>query len=81
MNVSLISWSNYLTLNQATQQITNYELGVIIPLDNAAQGDELACWKRPARQYVIGKDVPWVSFEYCSNRRQTDNDGSFKDAN
>ncbi|KAG9078650.1 hypothetical protein FRC06_008259, partial [Ceratobasidium sp. 370] len=39
--------------------ITNYELGIVMPLENVAQGDALACWKRPARAYVRGKDEPW----------------------
>ncbi|EUC59379.1 tyrosyl-DNA phosphodiesterase [Rhizoctonia solani AG-3 Rhs1AP] len=41
--------------------IINYELGVVLPLESASQGDELACWQRPPRQYVSGQDVPWVS--------------------
>ncbi|KAF8595289.1 phospholipase D/nuclease [Ceratobasidium sp. AG-I] len=44
--------------------ITNYELGVVMPLESVAQGDALACWKRPARAYVKGRDVPWMQTEY-----------------
>ncbi|QRV99330.1 tyrosyl-DNA phosphodiesterase 1 [Ceratobasidium sp. AG-Ba] len=44
--------------------ITNYELGVVVRLESANQGDVLACWKRPARPYVMGKDVPWMQNEH-----------------
>ncbi|CAE6457552.1 unnamed protein product [Rhizoctonia solani] len=44
--------------------MTNYELGVVLPLESVTQGDKLACWKRPPRQYVEGVDVPWMQNEY-----------------
>ncbi|CAE6457156.1 unnamed protein product [Rhizoctonia solani] len=44
--------------------IINYELGVVIPLESASQGDELACWQRPPRKYVPGEDVPWMQNEH-----------------
>ncbi|KIJ27239.1 hypothetical protein M422DRAFT_191264 [Sphaerobolus stellatus SS14] len=40
--------------------ITNYELGVIIPLTKPTQVDEMTCWERPPRKYGKG-DEPWVS--------------------
>lgn len=43
-------------------QVTNYELGVVLPLKDEAHANRIACWKRPARKYVLGEDVPWVSF-------------------
>ncbi|KAH7333757.1 tyrosyl-DNA phosphodiesterase-domain-containing protein [Rhizoctonia solani] len=44
--------------------ITNYELGVVLPLESVAQGDKLACWRRPARKYVPGEDLPWMQNEH-----------------
>ncbi|CAE6429711.1 unnamed protein product [Rhizoctonia solani] len=42
----------------------NYELGVVIPLESVSQGDKLACWQRPPRQYVQSEDVPWMQSEH-----------------
>lgn len=44
--------------------ITNYELGIVMPLESAAQGDDLACWKRPARPYIKGEDEPWMQNDH-----------------
>ncbi|KAG8685900.1 hypothetical protein FRC11_009868, partial [Ceratobasidium sp. 423] len=44
--------------------IINYELGVVIPLESVSQGDKLACWQRPPRQYVQSEDVPWMQSEH-----------------
>jgi len=41
--------------------ITNFELGIVLPIEKQEMLDEVAAWKRPARKYVTGKDVPWVS--------------------
>jgi tyrosyl-DNA phosphodiesterase-1 len=46
---------------QPILNITNYELGVVFPIKEAKMMDELAAWKRPARKYVLGQDLPWVS--------------------
>jgi tyrosyl-DNA phosphodiesterase-1 len=43
--------------------ITNYELGIVIPLpaeNTDAAADEIACWTRPPRAYVKGVDEPWM---------------------
>ncbi|KAB5588884.1 Tyrosyl-DNA phosphodiesterase [Ceratobasidium theobromae] len=44
--------------------LSNYELGIVMPLESLAQGDQLACWKRPARPYVQGEDEPWMQTEH-----------------
>jgi hypothetical protein len=47
-------------------KITNYELGIVIPLpaeNTDAAADEIACWTRPPRAYVKGVDEPWVSLQ------------------
>ena len=48
-------------------QITNYELGILIPLRTEAEIERLTCWERPAQKYVLGRDEPWVSraFDRC----------------
>jgi hypothetical protein len=38
----------------------NYELGIVIPLKNAEQASQVACFQRPPRKYDLKKDVPWV---------------------
>lgn len=42
-------------------QVTNYELGIVMPLKTAQEIDRVACWERPPKKYAIGKDEPWVS--------------------
>ena len=41
-------------------QIGNYELGVMFPLKDEQAADNVACWERPPKKYVPGKDEPWV---------------------
>ncbi|KAH9911780.1 phospholipase D/nuclease [Epithele typhae] len=43
-----------------TLNITNYELGILMPLQNEAEVDRLTCWERPPKKYVAGQDEPWV---------------------
>lgn len=43
--------------------ISNYELGVIFPLKDEAEVNLVACWERPPRRYVSGKDDPWMQEE------------------
>ncbi|KAL5520516.1 hypothetical protein ACEPAG_9740 [Sanghuangporus baumii] len=43
--------------------IVNYELGIVLPLRSFEELDKVACWKRPARQYVKGVDRPWMQDE------------------
>ena len=43
------------------RQITNYELGILIPLHSQEDIDRVACWERPPQKYVSGRDEPWVS--------------------
>lgn len=33
----------------------------MFPLRKDTDADEVACWQRPPRKYVIGEDKPWVS--------------------
>ncbi|KAI0712722.1 tyrosyl-DNA phosphodiesterase-domain-containing protein [Cerioporus squamosus] len=46
-----------------TLNITNYELGVLIPLHSQEEVDRVACWERPPQKYVIGRDEPWIQSE------------------
>ncbi len=41
-------------------QITNYELGILLPLHSQEEADSVACWERPPQKYAIGRDGPWV---------------------
>ncbi|GJE97021.1 tyrosyl-DNA phosphodiesterase [Phanerochaete sordida] len=43
--------------------VTNYELGVLVPLDTPQDADRVACWERPPRKYVLGTDEPWMQEE------------------
>ena len=47
------------------RQITNYELGILIPLHSQEEVDRVACWERPPQKYVIGRDEPWVCPTCC----------------
>ncbi|KZV95003.1 phospholipase D/nuclease [Exidia glandulosa HHB12029] len=40
--------------------ITNFELGVVLPIKEPEQLDEMVAWKRPARKYNLPQDVPWM---------------------
>ncbi|KAI0743057.1 tyrosyl-DNA phosphodiesterase-domain-containing protein [Daedaleopsis nitida] len=46
-----------------TLNITNYELGLLIPLHSQEEIDRVACWERPAQKYVLGRDIPWMQTE------------------
>ncbi|PAV15621.1 phospholipase D nuclease [Pyrrhoderma noxium] len=43
--------------------ITNFEMGVILPLKSHAEVEAVSCWKRPARKYVDGVDRAWIQEE------------------
>jgi tyrosyl-DNA phosphodiesterase 1 len=49
-------------------QVTNFELGVLVPLRSEAELERVACWERPPRRYVLGKDEPWVRAPSCGSR-------------
>ena len=40
-------------------QITNYELGIVFPLQSEVELERAACFERPPPKYT-GKDLPWV---------------------
>ncbi|KAH7108394.1 phospholipase D/nuclease [Auriculariales sp. MPI-PUGE-AT-0066] len=46
--------------------VTNFELGIVFPIKDRAMMDELVSWKRPARKYVIGTDMPWTQKEHLT---------------
>ncbi|EPS99962.1 hypothetical protein FOMPIDRAFT_1060549 [Fomitopsis schrenkii] len=46
-----------------TLNITNYELGILLPVHSEEEANQLACWERPPRKYVLGKDEPWIQSE------------------
>ena len=54
------------------EQITNFELGVLIPLRNEAELERVACWERPPRKYVLGKDEPWVCISFSASEAPAD---------
>ncbi|KZS89546.1 phospholipase D/nuclease [Sistotremastrum niveocremeum HHB9708] len=43
--------------------ITNYELGVLLPLRSEAEANDIACFERPPRKYDLKEDVPWMQDE------------------
>jgi len=47
--------------------IVNYEMGIVIPLQNAEQADQVACWERPPRKYNILRDKPWMQDEFFNS--------------
>ena len=42
-------------------QVSNYELGVIIPVYDAKEADDIICWERPPKSYESQGNQPWVS--------------------
>ncbi|TFY63635.1 hypothetical protein EVJ58_g3136 [Rhodofomes roseus] len=46
-----------------TLNITNYELGILLPLHSEEEANRLTCWERPPRKYVLGRDDPWIQSE------------------
>ncbi|TFY58186.1 hypothetical protein EVG20_g8248 [Dentipellis fragilis] len=42
--------------------ITNYELGIVLPLHSEADVERVSCFERPARKYGKG-DLPWMQEE------------------
>ena len=45
----------------ANLQVSNYELGVIVPVYDAKEADDVVCWERPPKSYESRGDQPWVS--------------------
>ena len=48
--------------------VTNYELGVVLPLRTKEEADRFACYERPLKKYASGAS-PWVSphlEQWCS---------------
>jgi len=45
-----------------TLNITNYELGILVPLTSPEMADEISCFERPPRKYSAS-DVPWMQEE------------------
>ncbi|KAI0633159.1 phospholipase D/nuclease [Trametes polyzona] len=43
--------------------VTNYELGIVIPLRTQEEVDRVACWERPPPKYIQGRDEPWIQSE------------------
>ena len=42
-------------------QVSNYELGVVVPVYDAKEADDIVCWERPPRSYESQGNQPWVS--------------------
>ena len=55
-------------------QITNYELGIVLPLYSKEEIEKVSCFERPPKKYG-GKDRPWVSMIYsCMDSRTLNRD-------
>ncbi|KAH9941389.1 phospholipase D/nuclease [Amylocystis lapponica] len=63
-NFTPSAWGNLSgTAFNPTLNISNYELGIVLPLRSAADADRMACWERPPRKYDLSKDEPWIQTE------------------
>lgn len=40
--------------------MSNYELGVVVPLYDSEEADNIICWERPPKSYQSQGDQPWV---------------------
>jgi len=55
-----------ITIKYSPRQVTNYELGIVLPLRDEADVDRVVCYDRPPRRYGP-RDRPWVSvLRQCS---------------
>ena len=45
----------------AKLQVSNYELGVVVPVYDAKEADDIVCWERPPKGYESRGNQPWVS--------------------
>ncbi|EJD04669.1 phospholipase D/nuclease [Fomitiporia mediterranea MF3/22] len=51
------------SVDKPSLNIVNYELGIVIPLRTGEEVENVACWRRPARKYVLDVDRPWMQEE------------------
>ncbi|PLW15172.1 hypothetical protein PCASD_14606, partial [Puccinia coronata f. sp. avenae] len=70
-NFTPAAWGKYKSKSgsddASTLEISNWELGVVVPLKRASQIDEYVTWKRPVQPYGHrGKDssIPWMQFSH-----------------
>ncbi|KNZ71939.1 hypothetical protein J132_05214 [Termitomyces sp. J132] len=49
--------------------ISNYELGIVFPLNSLEHADSVACFQRPVTKYTAG-DVPWIQEESIYHRNE-----------
>jgi tyrosyl-DNA phosphodiesterase-1 len=54
-------WCSWLYVDEL--QVSNYELGVVVPTYDAKEVDEIVCWERPPESYESRGDQPWVSID------------------
>ena len=56
-------------------QITNYELGIVLPLYSKEEVENVSCFERPPKKYG-DKDRPWVSMMSSFRGSRTLNRGA-----
>ncbi|KAF9650179.1 phospholipase D/nuclease [Thelephora ganbajun] len=43
--------------------VSNYELGVVVPVYDTKETDDIVCWERPPKSYESQGDQPWIQGE------------------
>lgn len=45
-------------------QVSNYELGVIVPVYDSKEAADIVCWESPPKSYESQGDQPWVGIGF-----------------
>lgn len=48
--------------------MSNYELGVVVPLYDTKEANDIVCWERPPESYESQGDQPWVGLGFSTSR-------------
>jgi len=63
-NFTPAAWGNLSgTLSKPFLNIFNYELGIVFPLKNEQEANDVACWERPPKKYNLNTDRAWIQNE------------------
>jgi len=65
-NFTTAAWGSFQAKSTAFTPVfavSNYELGVIVPVYDAKEADDVVCWERPPKSYESQGDEPWFQSE------------------
>lgn len=65
-NFTTAAWGSYQAKSTSFTPVfavSNYELGVVVPVYDAKEADDIVCWERPPKSYESRGDQPWFQSE------------------